>query len=136
MRITTVILGWGIQDWLRGEIGVATRFSLRVIGRDNTCRARRSRLDWAGPMDAKYCRDQAKRCLEFASAETNANIQARLFDIEQAWLSISYELELHEDELKTIQLTESPTLDLAATREAAEKPAAKGQTRSAGDLDG
>jgi hypothetical protein len=128
MRITTVIFGWGVQDWLSGEIGVATHFSIgrpaqrgaSGPSRDNTCRARRSRLDWAGPMDAKYCRDQAKRCLEFASAETNANIQARLFDIALAWLSISYELELHEDELKTIQLTESPTLDPAATR----KPAA------------
>jgi hypothetical protein len=69
-------------------------------------------------MDAKYCRDQAKRCLEFASAEKNANIQARLLDIAQAWLSISYELEFNEDELKSIQPVENPTLDVAA----AEKP--------------
>jgi hypothetical protein len=66
-------------------------------------------------MDAKDCRDEAKRCLEFASAVRNTNIQARLFDIAQAWLSISYELEFNEDELKNIRLVESPTLDPAAT---------------------
>jgi hypothetical protein len=65
-------------------------------------------------MDAKYCRDQAKRCLEFASAEKNANVRARLLDIAQAWLSISYELESNEDEPKSIQLVESPTLDVVA----------------------
>ena len=43
-------------------------------------------------MDAKDSREQAKRCLEFASTVKNACIKALLFDIARAWLSLSYAL--------------------------------------------
>jgi hypothetical protein len=64
-------------------------------------------------MDAKDSREQAKRCLEFASTVKNGCIQALLFDIARAWLSLSYALEFNEDELNSITLMESPALCVA-----------------------